>query len=306
MLRHDALVYHDENEYVGGLAPFLRDGLAEGDAIIAAVTPSHAQSLRDALGADAAAVRFVDRDEMYQRPATAISAWQDLLATAIERGHPRLRLVGEVVYGEPARHPTWIRYESAVNRLFADTPVWSVCPYDTRTMPEALVAGARRTHPSIRDPRRRRSDEYVLPEELLRAVPEPLPVVAGQPAVDITVHDQASVAAARRAVGDAVDGWPAEQRDGFLLAVSEVVANGLQHGRGGCQLRAWIGPSSLVCEVLDDGPGLADPFAGYARPAGELPENGWGLWLAHQTCDTVAIGRRDGRTLVRLAVTARP
>src|SRR3989337_563891 len=93
-LTHDAMFYGSDEEFVSALVPFVRTGLEHGDAVVAAITRSNIALLRDALGADAPTVAFIDRDEWYKRPAITVAGWQRLLAQATARGHRRQRLIG--------------------------------------------------------------------------------------------------------------------------------------------------------------------------------------------------------------------
>lgn len=302
VLRHDALFYGTDAEFLAGVVPFVQHGLADGEAVVAAVTRANIELLRDTLGPDAAQVHFIDRDEWYRRPATTVAGWQQLLDQALDRGHPSVRIIGEVAFGAQQRHPTWTRYEAALNRLFAAVPAWIVCPYDSRTLTEDVLADARRTHPAVQDPHRRDSNHYQAPELLLRGMPEPLPVVDGPPQLLLPLRDTGDLAAIRAALRNLVAGWPADRLDELLLVVTEVAANGLEHGRGERQVTLWFDGQRLVCEISDEGPGPTDPLAGYAPLAGRMPNGGWGLWIAHQLCDEIAIDTRDGRTRVRLSL----
>src|SRR5438874_12571619 len=61
-----------------------------------------------------------------------------------------MRAVGEVhLEGDGAGDEQWARYESLFNRAFADLPVWVVCPYDARSVSDAVLADVRRTHPVV-------------------------------------------------------------------------------------------------------------------------------------------------------------
>ena len=51
----------------------------------------------------------------------------------------------------------------------------------------------------------------------------------------------------------------------------------------------------------DDGPGIADPLAGYLPPADAM-EAGRGLWLARQLVDLLQIVPNSTETTVRLHV----
>jgi len=303
-LTHDALFYNSDQDLVTALVPFVREGLERGDAVTAAVTRSNIALLCDALGADATAVSFIDRDEWYKRPASTVAGWQRLLAGAIERGHRYMRLIGEVGFGADERHPTWTRYEAALNQVFAQAPAWIVCPYDTRALPAALLGDARRTHPTVMaHPNRRDSDSYLPAEQFLRTVPEPMPTVAGPPAITMELKDDVAVARHSLATLMAAYGWSGLHRgDDLMLAMSEIAANSIRHGHEPRYLRIWVDGRRITCEVGDSGPGPEDPLLGY-RPPNQALAGGRGLWIAQQLCDALAIDQRGATTVVRFAVT---
>jgi anti-sigma regulatory factor (Ser/Thr protein kinase) len=301
-LAHDAMFYDCDQEFASALVPFVRAGLDHGDAVVAAVTRANIAVLRDGLGADATAVAFLDRDQWYQRPASTVAGWQRLLDDATGRGHGHLRVIGEVGFGTADRHASWTRYESALNEVFAGSPAWIVCPYDRRALPDSVLDDARRTHPTVFAPGRPESDSYELPERFLRAVPEPLPPTAGPPALTLRITDDA--APARRALAAVLEarGRTGTARgDDLMLALSEIVTNGIRYGRGRRYLRAWIDGHAVTCEVTDDGDGPADPLAGY-RPPNRLSPGGRGLWISQQVCDAFGIDHRDGTTVVRFTI----
>jgi anti-sigma regulatory factor (Ser/Thr protein kinase) len=79
-------------------------------------------------------------------------------------------------------------------------------------------------------------------------------------------------------------------RDSLLGAVSEVVTNARDHGRGQICLEAWAGADGLVVAVTDGGTGPDHPDAG-GRPLDRNPgQGGIGLWLARQLCDELVFG----------------
>ncbi|GAA1534503.1 anti-sigma factor RsbA family regulatory protein [Dactylosporangium maewongense] len=290
-LTHDAFFYDTDEGFTGGLVPFVRDGLRSDHAVVAAVTDANADLLRDALGRDAAQVTFMDRDGCFRRPASTVAGWRKLLADAASRGHDAVRIIGEAGSGPPARHVTWARFESAVNEVLADAPAWILCPYDTRVLPHEVLADARRTHPG--------SDTYRPPAEFLGAVPEPVPPVDGPPA-DVTLLGD-SVAEARHLVGRiaAAHGWAGTDRlDELLLVTSEIAANAVLYGGARRELRVWVTPQGMVCEVGDDGPGPSDPLAGY-RPPDDRLLGGRGMWIAQQLSEAFAVTHHDGWTRVR-------
>ncbi len=307
-LTHDAMFYGSDEEFVTALVPFAREGLERDEAVVAAVTRANIDLLGDALGANASDISFIDRDEWYRRPATTVAGWQRLLAEAVDRGHARVRLIGEVGFGPERHHPTWTRYEAALNDVFAQAPAWIVCPYDTRVLPGSLLREARRTHPATFHPEQRRSDGYLTPAQFLDAVPEPMPPVSGPPAVRLDINGldgDRGVAPARRAVAGVLTagGWSGLDRgDDLILALSEIVTNSIRYGRGRRELRVWTDRETVTCEVSDDGAGPADPLIGY-RPPRPDTIGGRGMWIAGQLCDALAVTHSGGSTVVRFAVT---
>jgi anti-sigma regulatory factor (Ser/Thr protein kinase) len=302
VLAHDALFFGTDSELVDALVPFVRDGLARNESVVAVLTRANLRVLRDALDDDADAVTFADRDDWYQRPAITIANWQQALSEATDRGHRDVRLIGEVAFGRPDRHATWSRYESALNRVFADAPAWIVCPYDTRVLPPALLAQARHTHPTVLAPTRMPSDGYVAVEDFLLSVPEPIPVVSGPPTAVFVLED--TVAPARRAVRHHMAGlgWGGSDRlDDLLLVLSEVASNSICHGRCRRELRVWADEHRVVCQVGDDGPGPSDPLASY-QPPSQSVTGGRGLWIAQQLSDVFAVEHRADRTAVWFAI----
>lgn len=304
-LTHDAFFYDTDERFADVLAPFVREGLRRDDAVVAAVSRANADLLRDALGPDAAGVRFLDRDDWHRRPASTVAGWRRLLTDAAGRGHAAVRIIGEVGFDRPSRHATWARYESALNAVFADAPAWIVCPYDTRVLPGEVLADARRTHPAEHaraHPAERAGGPaaaYRPPAEFLDAVPEPPAPVDGPPAVSTAIGD--SVADVRHLVGRLATehGWAGTDRlDELLLVTSEIVGNAMLYGGGRRDLRAWVTEAGLVCEVSDDGPGPDDPLAGY-RPPDEHLLGGRGMWIARQLSEAFAVSRDDGWTRVR-------
>lgn len=298
-LTHDALLYRTAAEFLAATVPFLRDGLDLGHACVVAVQRHNAGLLRAALGDRASEVTFLDRDAWYQRPAVTVQGWKRLLDAALEEGRRRVHIIGEVHFGTQDRHASWTRYESALNAVFADAPAWIICPYDLAGLPADIVRGARRTHPEILDPNRATSAEYEQPERLLAAVPEPVRAAVGPPTLDLAFGPSASVL--RERVRAAARTLPQPRRDALVIVVGEVAANSLRHGWGPRRARLWVGPDGVVGEVTDRGPGPSDPLTAYRPPAG-TGAHGWGLWVAHQLCDGLAIEHRDGLTRVRFAL----
>lgn len=89
-----------------------------------------------------------------------------MFASYRDKGAPRVRVVGQVP--DPAtgaRWDGWVRYEAAVNQLYAPFDVWGLCPYDTRSTPGHVLADVERTHAHLAEPdgRHRPNPRYTPP-----------------------------------------------------------------------------------------------------------------------------------------------
>src|SRR3712207_5324398 len=104
----------------------------------------------------------------------------------------------------------------------------------------------------------------------------------------------------------ALGGTP-DAMDDLHLAIDEMSANAVRHGRPPVQLRLWASADRVVCTISDHGPGMDDPFAGYGPAHGsDLSRGGMGLWLARQLCDHVDVIDDGGAGLtVRLTTALR-
>jgi serine/threonine-protein kinase RsbW len=86
-----------------------------------------------------------------------------------------------------------------------------------------------------------------------------------------------------------------------VVAVNELLTNAVRHGGGAGRLSLWQTGAVVVCEVADEGHGLAVPVPGHpARPAADQP-GGWGLWLAQELTDMFQLTTGIGGTTVRVS-----
>jgi hypothetical protein len=146
-LRHDALLYASDREFVDTLVPFVRDGLDGDEPVITVTTPGNIGLLRRALGADASQVTFVDAADWYRHPPRTIADYHRTVDEHLAGGSARVRVIGEVRFGETEKQQAeWVRYEAALNHAFAASPAWIVCPYDLRVLPAPVLRYAPQTH----------------------------------------------------------------------------------------------------------------------------------------------------------------
>ena len=298
--RHEALFYSGEGEFVTGVAPFVRQAFRFGEPVLVVVPGHKIEMLRWALGGHAAKVRFEDMTQAGRNPGRIISAWADFAAE--QRSAGQLRGVGEPVWADRTADELaeCERHEGLLNIAFAEAPLWLVCPYDTSTLDPSVVDRATRTHPvaSSGTPRPRRRAALRLPPR----VPDPLdgPLSDPPPNAARIDFDSDRLGEVRTLVAQLADrhGLDAEAAEGLVLAINEVATNSVRHGGGRGVLQGWATPSSVICEVRDQGV-IGDPLVGRFRPE-PTEDGGFGLWLANQFCDLVQIRSGDHGSIVRL------
>ena len=299
--RHEAFFWEGDDQFVAGTVPFVKEGVAAGQPVLVAVTPARITVLRDALDGDAAGVEFVDMTQLGSNPARIIPAWQRF--TDQHPGQP-VRGIGEPIWAgrRLAELAECQMHEALLNMVVhADTPLWLMCPYDTGTLPEDVVAEAHRSHPVVVDVETHRgSTTYGGAHHLGKMFKTTLPQVQVHIVVFHRAFDGDDYAAVRADVRAraASAGLNLERTNDLVLGVHEVAVNSVRHGRGANELLIWEQDHSLVCEVRGSGC-IADPLVG-RRPPLRADEHGRGLWMANQLCDLVQIRSGKAGTTVRI------
>jgi anti-sigma regulatory factor (Ser/Thr protein kinase) len=276
-LRHNAFVYDSDEEYVARSVTFLREGLQAGEGAIVANTREALADMRDALGADAEQVSFIDVGTTYDRPARTLAAYHRVLVDNL-RNAPSVRAVADVQIGPvPEEWNQWVGYEAMTNLAYAHLPAWLVCTYDANTLADQILESASKTHPEMLSDGWAASHDFEDPRDLLHrllAEPEPLPGLrSSSPGDDVEVFRE------QLARQLAVERVPDAKALAMLVAGTEVAANAVRYGRGIEEVRTGTADGRFVCEVIDRGAGFDDPATGYLVPREGV---GRGLWVARQ------------------------
>lgn len=277
-LRHNALVYESEDEYLARAVPFLQEGLAAGEGAIVAHTGPGMAMMREALGPDATHVTFVDVSSAYTRPARTLAAYHSVYSAQLQQT-PRLRAVADVQFGpDPREWDQWTAYEAVFNRSFGHLPAWVLCSYNVNGTPDPIIEGVWQTHPEVVERGCwSASVSYEEPDQLLRRI---APRPADLPGLrSIAGGDDAEQVRERLAPELLAAGLGEAKSLEMLLAVTEIATNAVVHGRGIEEVRVGRAHGRFVCEIVDRGPGFDDPTAGYLVPRDGI---GSGLWVARQ------------------------
>jgi anti-sigma regulatory factor (Ser/Thr protein kinase) len=102
-------------------------------------------------------------------------------------------------------------------------------------------------------------------------------------------------------------GLAADQVGDIVMIAHELASNVIRHGGTSGRLRLWRSNDSVLCQVSDTGPGLADPSAAGRAPAPLSALDGRGLWIVRQLSDRLDIDSGpDGATLTVTIAIANP
>lgn len=301
---HQACQYGSDDEFVSVAVPFIRDGLAAGEPVLATTTAANLELLDRSLGGDARQVDIAESAYFGRRPPQRVAAfhryWRENSGMA-----GRVRILAEPTWLGWAEREinSWIRMESGLNVVLADATVSMICPYDTRVLSPKVAASAPQTHPLMTGPiGTRPSPEYTDPVEFAdgcdAAIPlEPPPADAAALDHDTSRPRVLREFAAAQARGNGLAGDRAEL---FVFAVHELATYMSQEAAAQAVVRIWPAMGSIDCDLEVVGRPVPDPFAGF-RPPDDLGRPEDRLWVVRQLCDSVEFRPTSAGISVRLS-----
>jgi anti-sigma regulatory factor (Ser/Thr protein kinase) len=297
---HPALLYRDDEEYLAGTVPFIRDGLAAGEPVAVAVPGPNLELIRQALGTDAQRVLLRDMMTAGRNPGRIIPT----VLLAFANAHPgsRVRLIGEPIWAgrNTIEYPACAQHEALINAAFTGRPATILCPYNTELLDPVWIEDAHKTHPLIwRGSDRFNSAHYGDPVAVAAGFSQPLPDPPADAAT--TTVDLLALPAIRRFVTEHATraGLPPERVADFTLAVNELAANAVEHGDGSGELALWVEQDHLVCQLADRGY-LSQPLAGRIPVPADALTGGRGLLIINQLCDLVRVHTTPAGTTTRI------
>jgi anti-sigma regulatory factor (Ser/Thr protein kinase) len=294
-IRHVAWLYRTPGEHLAGIRDFAAAGESTGEPVLIGVPGGRTPLGWDVAG-QRAGVQVLDTADLGRNPARLMPL---VRAFAAEHAGRDIRVVCELAW--PGRSGPELgevaRYEMMVNVAFAALPIVMLCPYDVAALPRSAISAACRSHPWLREGGSVRDNgEYGAPPEGPARSQPPLPVPADARAMSYSgdlrpVRALVASEAARA-------GLSGSRRTDLVIAASEVAANTLKHTGGAGLVRIWVAAGEILCQ-FDDSGHIADPLAGYGRPAHD-ESGGQGLWLVNQVCDLAEIRTGALGTTIRL------
>ncbi len=296
--RHEALIYRGTQGFLDAVVPFVRDGVERGQPVMVAVIEPRLTALREALGAVAEQVNFVDMAILGRNPARIIPAWYDF----VQSSSGPLRGVGEPIWaGRRRSEIEESQFHEALLNLAVtpDTPLWLLCPYDADALPDDVVEEAHRSHPAFIDADVYRGSTvyggaYHVGAMFGRELSAPVGPVRN---LVVSGNDGPQVA-------DWVRRWA--EGSGLSVAKARRLASAMRditqdtvHRPGRSEvLQLWQEGSALICQI-HDAAHVQDPLIG-RRPDGQENARGMVLRRANELCDLVQVRSGAAGTTVRV------
>jgi len=185
---HEAGFYASDAEFLELIVPFVTEGTAAGEPVIIGYDERKCALLRAALPRPEAVTFAVDKS-LYASPAGTIEAYRQQFERHLAAGAGQIRIAGDVPHeGNGGRFDGWDRYESALNAVWQDYPVWSRCLYDATTVADDVRDVVERSHPRLVAPDAGAvaSPRYQDVTEFEPLSPEPDPLEATIPNLRLT------------------------------------------------------------------------------------------------------------------------
>jgi hypothetical protein len=278
---HPALLYRGSAEYLAGTVPFIREGLAAGEAVGLAVPGPNLRLILTELGSDAERVRLLDMTRSGRHPGRIIPNVLRAFADAHPSG--RVRIVAEQLWSGRAvrEYPTCVHQEALINVALSGRLVSMLCPYDADVVGPQTLAEVELNHPRLIDAHGERASTRFAPER----------VITDDRLCSHTMGPSFTFDAARAALAGqfACDqatrlGHTGDHAE-LKLIVGELVARSLVHGGGTGSLRIWAERGYLVCDVRNAGH-IRDLPAGSPLADPRKPD-GRSLLMVHHLSDLV-------------------
>jgi hypothetical protein len=267
--------------------------------VMVAMIKEHANWLRDALGADARKVKFVDMAVLGRNPARIIPAWQSFLDDHSADGKP-VRGIGEPIWA--GRRPEEVlecQLHEALLNVAVDpkTPFWLICPYDVRGLDAEVIEEAHRSHLTVLEGNHPRGHSLYGGRTHVEAMFEAgLPPLAGDPGESIFTREDVDRVFGIVTLDAYAAGLGSDKISDLAGTVRRLAVASLSRGATQGTVRMWHSPQALVCEVCDDT--LIDDVLIGRR---SLHADGRdGLWQANELCDLVQVRSGPAGTTVRL------
>jgi len=235
-----------------------------------------------------------DPAELYRHPGRVLGRYRAWIADISPHGEPVTIVAAPHLDGDNHRTALWMHVDAATTMALVECDLTLVCVYANDP---STADSVRRAHPSLLNGASVPNPDHLPAEQFVARYPLPPPAELGEPAITHTIDHPVQLAGLRQMVAGYATraGLSSARCDDFVLAVTEVASNAIEHGVPPAGVQLWT-TSSVICQIADRG-WHTQPLAGLLLPP-TTQRRGRGLWMAHQLCDQFYLWPRP--TTVRL------
>ncbi|MFZ0120351.1 MAG: ATP-binding protein [Pseudonocardiaceae bacterium] len=281
-LVHHGLLHPATANLAATVAPLVADRLAHGEPVLAVLPPDTAERLRARLPA-VTGLHTTDPAEVYRHPGRVLGHYRAWIGATSSHGEPVTIVAAPDRDGDNAhRAALWMHIDAVTTVALAQCDLTLICVYSDDP---STADSIRRAHPSLLNGASVPNPNHLPAEQFVTRYPLPPPVELGEPALTTTIDHPVQLAGLRQVVaGHATHaGLPVHRCEDFVLAVTEVASNAIEHGVPPADVQFWTTLTSVICQITDTG-WHTQPLAGLLPPP-TIHRRGRGLWMAHQLCD---------------------
>jgi anti-sigma regulatory factor (Ser/Thr protein kinase) len=232
--------------------------------------------------ATVAGLHTTDPAELYRHPGRVLGRYRAWIGDTSPHGEPVTIVAAPDPDGDNHRAALWMHIDALTTEALAECDLTLVCVYSDDP---SIADSVRRAHPNLLNGASVPNPDHLPAEQFVARYPLPPPTELGEPALTHTIDHPVQLAGLRQVVAGYATGarLSRDRCEDFVLAVTEVASNAIEHGVPPADVQLWTTSTSVICQISDTGR-HTQPLAGLLPP----PPNqhrGRGLWMAHQLCD---------------------
>jgi len=284
-LVHHGLLHPPSADLADVVAPLVAEPLTRGQPVLLVLPPATTAKLHGRL-TSRSGLHTADSTALYRHPRRVLGHYLNW-TTETSSGQPTT-IVAAPDPGDDDSYRTalWMHIDALTTQALAAYNLTLICAYPHHP---SVTTAVRQAHPSLLNGTVTPSPDHLPPEQFLTTHPLPPPSPLGQPDITHLIDQPAGLTELRQlASGHAARaGLRPDRGEDFVLAITEVASNALEHGTPPAAVCWWTTPTSVICQITDNGH-FTQPLAGLLPP----PANqyrGRGLWIAHQLCDQLYV-----------------
>jgi anti-sigma regulatory factor (Ser/Thr protein kinase) len=280
-LVHHGLLHPPSADVADILTPLIAERLARREPVLAALPSTIATQLQHRLPTTAG-LHTTDVGALYRHPGRVLGHYLGWVADTSPDGAATIIAAPQLDKDNPHRAALWMHVDALITQALPACDLTLVCAYSNDPVTAAAI---RHAHPSLLNGAATPNPDHLPADQFLANHPLPPPSELGQPDATHILDHPSQLTELRKDIGTHATraGLPTPRCEDFVLAVSEVAGNALEHGVPPAAVCMWTTSTSVICQVSDNGD-FTQPLAGLLPPPANQGRT-QGLWMAHQLCD---------------------